>query len=473
MKNVSFHRYVISLICVAILSGGGVYIWQKSTAATQSPQNQPTVATSNELEKVQTLFDQIRANYYQEVDEDVLVEGALKGMTDALGDPYTTYLSESAANELDQSLSSSFEGIGATLTLVNDYPEVAQAPIKNSPAEKNGLRLNDRILKVDGKETKGLSLTEVVNNIRGKKGTTVKLTIQREKETFDVSITRDTIPVDTVHTDLDSEKKIGKIEITTFGESTASELKEGIESLRKKGAKSFILDVRQNPGGLLDQVQIMASMFLEDGKTIVKFADDSGVISETKASAALDEGFKVTEPVVVLVDGGSASAAEIFAAALQESADIPVVGTETFGKGTVQNVKELGDNSELKMTVMKWLTPNEEWVNEQGVMPDHQADFPEYAYLAPLPRDKELKEGQSSEAVDRLNQFLSALGYRTTGDTFDQTTVSAVQAVQQKAELEVTGKVNAETAQAIERAVTDQLKQEDHAYLKAVELLSK
>ena len=193
MKNVSFHRYVISLICVAILSGGGVYIWQKSTAATQSPQNQPTVATSNELEKVQTLFDQIRANYYQEVDEDVLVEGALKGMTDALGDPYTTYLSESAANELDQSLSSSFEGIGATLTLVNDYPEVAQAPIKNSPAEKNGLRLNDRILKVDGKETKGLSLTEVVNNIRGKKGTTVKLTIQREKETFDVSITRDTL----------------------------------------------------------------------------------------------------------------------------------------------------------------------------------------------------------------------------------------------------------------------------------------
>ena len=108
------------------------------------------------------------------------------------------------------------------------------------------------------------------------------------------------------------------------------------------------------------------------------------------------------------------------------------------------------------MTVMKWLTPNEEWVNEQGVMPDHQADFPEYAYLAPLPRDKELK-----------------VGYRTTGDTFDQTTVSAVQAVQQKAELEVTGKVNAETAQAIEKAVTDQLKQEDHAYLKAVELLSK
>ena len=137
MKNVSFHRYVISLICVAILSGGGVYIWQKSTAATQSPQNQPTVATSNELEKVQTLFDQIRANYYQEVDEDVLVEGALKGMTDALGDPYTTYLSESAANELDQSLSSSFEGIGATLTpLSTTIQEVAQAPIKNSPAEK-------------------------------------------------------------------------------------------------------------------------------------------------------------------------------------------------------------------------------------------------------------------------------------------------------------------------------------------------
>jgi carboxyl-terminal processing protease len=471
MKNVSFHRYLISMVCVAILSGGGVYIWQKATVPTA--QNQSTLAASNDLEKVQTLFDQIRANYYQKVDEDALIEGALKGMTDALGDPYTTYLSESAANELSQSLSSSFEGIGATLTLVDEYPEIAQAPIKNSPAEKSGLRLNDRILKVDGKETKGQSLTEVVNNIRGKKGTTVKLTIQREQESFDVSITRDTIPLETVHTSMVDGETIGKIEITTFGEDTASELKAGIESLRKEGAKSFILDVRQNPGGLLDQVQNMASMFLEDGKTIVKFADESGVISETKASAALDQGFKVTEPVVVLVDGGSASAAEIFAAALQESADVPIVGTETFGKGTVQNVKELGDNSELKMTVMKWLTPNEEWVNEQGVMPDQQADFPDYAYLAPLPRDKELKAGQSSEAIDRLNQFLSALGYQTTGDTFDQPTVSAVQEVQKKAGLEATGQVDAKTAQAIEKALTEQLKQEDPAYLKAIELLSK
>jgi carboxyl-terminal processing protease len=471
MKNVPFHRYVISMICVAILSGGGVYIWQTNERreATESQ----TTSQSNELKKVQDLFDQIRSNYYQEVDEDALIDGALKGMTDALGDPYTTYLNESAADELTQSLSSSFEGIGATLTLVDDYPEVAQAPIKNSPAEKSGLRLNDRILKVDDEETKGQSLTDVVSKIRGEKGTTVKLTIQRDEETFDVTITRDTIPIETVHAALTEEKEIGKIEITTFGENTARELQESIESLREKGAKSFILDVRQNPGGLLDQVQIMASMFLEDGKTIVKFANESGVISETKASADLDGGFKVTEPVVVLVDGGSASAAEIFAAALQESAEVPVVGTETFGKGTVQNVKELGDNSELKMTIMKWLTPNEEWVNEQGVMPDYQADFPEYAYLAPLPREEALKEGQSSDAVDRLNQFLAALGYKTTGDTFNQVTTAAVQEIQQKADLAITGEVDGNTAQAIEEAVTSQIQQEDQAYLKAVELLSK
>jgi carboxyl-terminal processing protease len=471
MKNVPFHRYVISMICVAILSGGGVYIWQTNERreATESQ----TTSQSNELKKVQDLFDQIRSNYYQEVDEDALIDGALKGMTDALGDPYTTYLNESAADELTQSLSSSFEGIGATLTLVDDYPEVAQAPIKNSPAEKSGLRLNDRILKVDDEETKGQSLTDVVSKIRGEKGTTVKLTIQRDEETFDVTITRDTIPIETVHAALTEEKEIGKIEITAFGENTARELQESIESLREKGAKSFILDVRQNPGGLLDQVQIMASMFLEDGKTIVKFANESGVISETKASADLDGGFKVTEPVVVLVDGGSASAAEIFAAALQESAGVPVVGTETFGKGTVQNVKELGDNSELKMTIMKWLTPNEEWVNEQGVMPDYQADFPEYAYLAPLPRDEALKEGQSSDAVDRLNQFLAALGYKTTGDTFNQVTTAAVQEIQQKADLAITGEVDGNTAQAIEEAVTSQIQQEDQAYLKAVELLSK
>ncbi len=344
MKGLTTSRYIVSLVCVAILSGGGVYLWQ--TAQQNQQTTQPVTETSTEasgMEKIQSLYDQILANYYQEVDEDALIEGALQGMTDALDDPYTTYLNQSDADNLEQSLSGSFEGIGATLSIVEDYPEVAQAPIKNTPAEKSGLRMNDRIVKVDGEDTQGQELSEVVGKIRGEKGTKVTLTIQRGEDTFDVEITRDVIPIETVHGEIaESDETIGRIDITSFGENTAAELKETITELREAGAKSFVLDLRQNPGGLLDQVQIMASMFLENGQTIVKFANNQGVISETKASETLDEGFKVTEPVVVIVDGGSASASEIFAAALQESADIPVVGTETFGKGTVQNVKDLG-----------------------------------------------------------------------------------------------------------------------------------
>ncbi|WP_430609497.1 S41 family peptidase [Enterococcus sp. DIV0876] len=473
MKGISTSRYLISLVSVAILAGGGVYIWQQAEqqqAAAVMEESQPE---NSGIAKIEALFTQIKGNYYQEVDEDALIEGALQGMTDALDDPYTTYLSETAADELDQSLSGSFEGIGATLSMVDEYPEIAQAPIKNTPAEKSGLRIGDRILKVDGEDTKGQTLSDVVAQIRGEKGSKVTLTVQRDAETFDVTLTRDTIPVETVHGEITTENEaIGKIEITTFGENTAQELRETITDLRNEGAKSFIVDVRQNPGGLLDQVQIMASMFLEDGQMIVKFASNQGVISETKASEALDDGFKVTEPVVVLVDGGSASASEIFAAALQESAAIPIVGTETFGKGTVQNIQDLGDDSELKMTIMKWLTPNEEWVNDQGVMPDYEADYPDYAYLAPLPRDNALKSGQSSDAVYNLNQFLAALGYDTNGDTFNDQTEAAVTAFQKKLSLTESGKVDAETAQAIEGAVSEKIKAEDPAYLKALSLLA-
>ncbi len=184
MKNVTTSRYIVSLVCVAILSGGGVYLWQ--TAQQNQQTTQPATETTTEasgMEKIQSLYDQILANYYQEVDEDALIEGALQGMTDALDDPYTTYLNQSDADNLDQSLSGSFEGIGATLSIVEDYPEVAQAPIKNTPAEKSGLRMNDRIVKVDGEDTQGQELSEVVSKIRGEKGTQVTLTIQRGADT--------------------------------------------------------------------------------------------------------------------------------------------------------------------------------------------------------------------------------------------------------------------------------------------------
>ena len=469
MKNnqVPFHQYIISIVCTAIVSGGVVYTLQNK------PEVVVETAANDELKKVHRLYETLQEDYYKKVDKDVLIEGALRGMTEALEDPYTTYLGKEEAAEFSSSLADSFEGIGATLSLVDEIPEVAQAPIKGSPAEKAGLKVHDQILKVDNKETKGKALNEVVQSIRGEKGTEVTLNVKRNDDVFDVRIVRDTIPVASLYAEMDENNVTGKIQITSFNESTASELQTAVEELRKKGAESFVIDLRQNPGGYLDQVEIMASMFLKDGQTIVQFATDDEIVGESQASEELDGGFKVTEPVAVLVDGGSASASEIFAAALKESADVPIVGTTTFGKGTVQAVNGFGDQSELKMTVQKWLTPTGEWINEKGLKPTIEVDFPAYAYLPPMPKEDTLKSGDQSEVVKNLNTFLKVLGYETSGDTFTEQTTQAVRDFQAEKELEVTGNVDGETAAAIEWAIAEELAKTDQMYEKARDTLMK
>ena len=464
-KQISLRIYLLSIIFVAIISGGVVYKSQQYVTVGEQ--------SNDELQKVHSLYHELQENYYKKVDKDKLIEGALKGMTEALGDPYTTYFGEKEAKEFTNSLADSFEGIGATLMIVDNIPSVAEAPAEGSPAAEGGLKVNDKILAVDGQKTKGKDLGEVVEEIRGKKGSHVTLTIQRNQKTFDVKLTRGKIPIASLTTEMDPNQVTGKIQIASFSESTARELKEAIEKLRGQGAKNFVIDVRQNPGGFLDQVEIMASMFLKDGQTIVKFSSDDKIIGEVKASKDLDGGFKVQEPVVVLVDGGSASASEIFAAALKESANVPIVGVKTFGKGTVQTVNELGDKSELKMTVQKWLTPNEEWINKVGLEPTVTVDFPDYAYLPPLSKTTALQFGDVSEDVKNLNTFLSVLGYKTEGNRFDERTQEAVKEIQKTAKLTVDGKVNAATATEIERQLTEKLIKSDQMYEQALDILMK
>lgn len=476
MKNkrqIPFYQYIISLICVAFLAGGSFYIYfdyqyrrQLAAAPIQSSQ----------LKKVDELYNEIVTNYVGEVDEQALVDGALKGMTSALDDPYSSYLNEPEADELDQSISGSFEGIGATMTIKEDLPTVAQAPIEGSPAAKAGIKTDDIVLKVDDEETQGKTLSEVVSNIRGKKGTEVRLTILRGEETFELKLTRDEIPIETVKAEIDkTDDTIGAIIISSFAENTYEELQNSIKELRQEGAESFIIDVRQNPGGLLTQVEQMASMFLEDGKTIIKFEDKNGNTSEEVASKSLDGGFKVNEPTVVLVDGDSASAAEIFAAALKESGNKTVIGTQTFGKGTVQTVKNLNDKSEIKLTVLKWLTPNGEWIHEKGLKPTIEADFPDYAYLSPISREKVLKTGDSSAVVKNVNALLKGLDYDVDADTSDFTeqTKAAVSTVQAENDLPVTGEIDNETASAIEYAMKEKIQENDRAYEAGIKELQK
>lgn len=470
VKKVSYRVFLGSLVVTAGLSAGMMYVYMDK----QTEQTQVTTESQGELSKVQALYELLQTSYYQKVDTTALIDGALKGMTDSLDDPYTTYLEKSDAEDLSQSLADSFEGIGATLTLVDGVPQIAQAPIKGSPAEEGGLQAGDFILSVDGKSTSGQTLTEVVSSIRGKKGTDVVLVLQRDTEQYTATLTRDTIPMTTVTSSIDTENAtIGKLVVSAFAEKTASEFKEAIIALRKQGATQFVIDLRQNPGGLLDQVEQMASMFLKDQAVILQLEDRSRTSEKVVASSELDEGFKVTEPTVVLVDKGSASASEIFAGAVSESADVPLVGTKTFGKGTVQTISQYSDGSEVKLTIKKWLTPKKEWIHEKGITPTYEVDYPAYVYATPLPTDIEMALGLESSNVKSLNTYLAGLGYKTSGDKYTEETQAAVKDIQKKKQLTVTGIVDKKTAKAISQAAVDQLKTNDDMMNKAINVLKK
>lgn len=470
--TVPFHQYIISLICVGFLAGGGAYIYLDHVVKTQYTKTNISQST-DDLKPVHDLYEEIISNYVGDVDQQTLIDGALKGMTSSLDDPYSSYLTGSEAQNLEENLSGSFEGIGATMSLENGRPTIAQAPVEGSPAAKAGLRIDDVVLAVDDVPTEGQSLQEVVSKIRGKKGTEVKLNIQRGDESFSVTIVRDQIPVDSISFEVDKEDPaVGLIRISIFSETSFIELQRAVVSLREEGAKSFVIDLRQNPGGLLTQVERMVSMFLDDGEVIVQFEDKKGNVQKDVAGKALDNGFKVKEPVAVLIDGGSASASEIFAAALQESRKVSVFGTTSFGKGTVQTVKDLNDDSEVKLTILKWLTPEGEWIHEKGVTPTVEADYPDYAYLAPISRHEPLKLGDSSSAVKNLNTMLTALSYEVdSNEEYSEKTEQAVKTIQTDHDLEATGIVDGKTAEKIEAALTELIQENDTAYEKAKEYL--
>ncbi|MFS7122831.1 S41 family peptidase [Carnobacterium maltaromaticum] len=218
------------------------------------------------------------------------------------------------------------------------------------------------------------------------------LTIKRGDQVFDVTVTRDTIPVETVNSCLDeNDPTIGYIQITSFATPTYKEVTEAVEQLRKDGAKSFIFDVRQNPGGLLDQALQLSNMFVDEGKILMQTQERGQEPQVIKADASLGD-FKVTEPVTLLVDEGSASASEILAGAMKESANVTVIGTKTFGKGTVQTVANLSDKSELKLTIAKWLTPEGQWIHKKGLEPTIAVDLPDYVHLLRVDPSKNTKQ---------------------------------------------------------------------------------
>ena len=304
------------------------------------------------------------------LDASALSEAAIRSMVETLDDPYTSYLDAENYQLALTSLEGKFEGIGAYIGTSDDQ-QIIIAPIADSPAAEAGIRAGDSILEIDGKPTSGMSLTEAVLLVRGPKGTSVSLLIlhQGETEPVDIEIERAEVEVNSVYFEMRGD--IAYINITHFSSRTDAELLPVLESVALEEATGIVLDLRSNPGGLLPTVVDVASRFLTEG-TVVDVVDNQG--EHTIMSA---ESRQVTTdlPMVVLVDEFSASGSEVLAGALQDHEQATIAGTTTFGKGSVNVLRELSDGSGLYITTGRWLTPNGRLIEGRGITPDYELDL--------------------------------------------------------------------------------------------------
>ena len=420
-----------------------------------------------EFSKLYLAYDKLEKEYYAEIDEDAIINGAINGMIEALGDPYSDYMNEDEAFQFNESISSSFQGIGAEIQ-ERDGVITVISPIKNSPAEKAGVLSNDKIIAVDGEDIQGFSASEAVLLIRGEKGTEVILTIKRgDSKNLDIKIVRDEIPIETVYAEM-LEDNIAHINISSFSTNTYDELLAAIKEMEELGMKGLVLDVRQNPGGLLESAIDISNLFVEDGKPLLQIEVD-GAKDVTTASP----GTRVKVPVSLIIDEGSASASEILAGALSESANVPLVGLKSFGKGTVQTVNDLPDGSNIKITTAKWLTPEGNWIHDKGIVPDYKVDYPAYASLAPLDPTIVLSENQVSDVVKNAEEMLAAVGYEVgeIDGKFDAAMTTAVEKFQTDNKLAVTGELTGETTYSLMTKLTEKVLKDDPQLQKAKEVV--
>jgi carboxyl-terminal processing protease len=301
-----------------------------------------------------------------------MVYGAINGMLRATGDPYSYFFDPEENSAFSQDLEGSFDGIGAELGIKDEILTI-MSPLEGSPAEKAGLKAGDKIIKINGKLSTDLSTEEAVDLIRGKKGTEVKLTILRssEDETREITVIRDTIVVKSVKLDF-NDSNIAHLKINKFGDATEEQFDDAVKEIIDKNARGIVLDVRNNPGGLLDACVNIASTMMPKDKVVVIEEDSYGKRKELKTIG----GDKLSSiPMVVLINEGSASASEILAGALKDIQNITLVGKKTFGKGSVQELIDLPGNSSVKITVAKWLTPKGNYIMEKGIEPDIDIDL--------------------------------------------------------------------------------------------------
>lgn len=317
-------------------------------------------------EKVDEVLSTLDSYYMEDYDTKALYEEGIRGLVDGIGDPYTTYFTEDEYADFMESMGGSYEGIGVVVSYGETDEEIlVVAPFKGSPGEEAGVEPGDRIIAVDGEDVIGEELDMVVDQIRGEEGTDVVLTVMRDSERIEIPITRGTIEVPTIDSQV-LDDNLGYIAMSQFDEVTAEQFKEALDSLNAEGTEGLIIDLRNNPGGYLQIAYQIADMLLAKDQMVVYTEDRQGNRSELVTR----ENTSYEKPLVVLVNGNSASASEILSGAIKDHGVGTLVGTTTFGKGLVQRTFELEDGSALKITIQKYFTPNGNYIHGVGIEPD-------------------------------------------------------------------------------------------------------
>lgn len=319
---------------------------------------------------IEELYADLKDGYDGQLDSTKLEDGLKTGLVEAAGDPYTEYLNAEAAKEFNSQLNGSFEGIGAELGKDKESVVII-SPIDGFPAQKAGLRPKDIISKINDESAYNISISDAVKKIRGEKGTTVKLEVIRDGKALTFDIVREQINIPSVKIEI-TEDNIGIIKMSRFGEDTVVLTQKAAEDFKAKNVRGVILDMRGNPGGLLDASVGISSLWLSPGKPILEEKRDGKVIN---SYAAKGKATLLGIPTVVLVDGGSASASEITAGALHDNNVATIIGEKTYGKGSVQEVRQLDDGGMLKVTIARWFTPAGRNIDKEGIEPDQKVEL--------------------------------------------------------------------------------------------------
>ena len=360
-------RQILASFAIGTLSAT-LAIFALQPISQETPASAANSETYRQLNLFGDVFERVRADYVEETDDASLIDNAINGMLSSL-DPHSSYLNPKNYRDMQVQTRGEFGGLGIEVTMENGLVKVV-TPIDETPASEAGVRPNDLITHLDDEPIMGMSLSEAVEKMRGPVGTAIKLSIIREgrDEPFDISITRDKITIKSVR--YRREGDIGYIRVTTFNEQTSSGLDEAVTALQKEiGAnlKGYIIDLRNNPGGLLDQAISVSDAFLEQGEIVSTRGRHS---EDTQRYNSRGGDMTGGRPVVVLVNGGSASASEIVAGALQDHRRATIIGTRSFGKGSVQTIIPLGSDGAIRLTTARYYTPSGRSIQAKGIDPD-------------------------------------------------------------------------------------------------------